>query len=180
MSDELLTSKPYSPVAATDGTTAVDADEIFIDPSVGEGIGSFPVPESGELGVAVLSKDDRFESDDPGDYETVTYSGADTDNNKLTGVVRGVEGQADEWESGTKIAVMMTAEHVKRLNSKLRTHLSEEVSQDEVHGIRATEGDFEFYDGTDWVKISSIGNLDGGKPDTNYGGITSIDAGGVV
>ena len=39
------------------------------------------------------------------------------------------------------------------------------------------------YDGSEWTAVSSEGelnfNVDGGEPDTNYGGIDSIDAGGV-
>lgn len=35
------------------------------------------------------------------------------------------------------------------------------------------------YDGTRWVSPSDFGNLDGGLPDTVYGGINAIDAGGV-
>ena len=35
------------------------------------------------------------------------------------------------------------------------------------------------YDGTNWVSPSNLGNLDGGRPDTVYGGLNAIEAGGV-
>ena len=35
------------------------------------------------------------------------------------------------------------------------------------------------YNGTTWVSTVTIGNLDGGLPDSEFGGINAVDCGGV-
>lgn len=116
---DLLNSIPYSPIATTSGTTLIDADEIVISDYE---LDYFPDVGENEIGVAVLSTDSKFQSEDPDDYETITYTDKDIYDNKLIGVTRGVEGTAREWPDGTVIACIMTAEHFKRINSKVSDH----------------------------------------------------------
>ncbi len=117
---ELLTAMPLSPHTATSSVTAIGADEIVIDPTVGLGIDAFPDPGEGELGSALLcSKDFRLASPDPADYEVVTYTARNVGASKLTGVIREVEGTAREWPAGTAIACYLTAEHIKRINTNI-------------------------------------------------------------
>ena len=37
--------------------------------------------------------------------------------------------------------------------SSIETHLEKDVSESEVHGMRVTNGKFEFLDGTDWKQV---------------------------
>ena len=121
MSD-LLKTKPYSPISETDGTTGENADEFKV-----KNIDYFPEPDADMPGIAVLSTDDSYQSEDPADYETVVYTGRNTTDSKLTGVTREVEGTKREWPDGTAIACILTAEHVKRINDKFKAHLLDEA-----------------------------------------------------
>ena len=94
----------YSPKTQTSGATLIGATTIVIDNTVNEGIESFPVASVEAPGVAVLCTNEHFNSEDPSDYETVTYTERDVPTNELRGVTRGVEGTAREWPAGTWIA----------------------------------------------------------------------------
>lgn len=82
MTTKLLTPMPLSPLTETVGVTAVGAIEITV-----ANINAFPTPATGEEGSALLCAVEGFQSDDPADYETITYAGKSS--SKLTGVVRG-------------------------------------------------------------------------------------------
>jgi len=99
----------YSPKTQTDGITAIAADVIVIDDTVNEGISSFPVASVAAPGVAVLSVNENFNSEDPADYETVTYTERNDANKELRGVTREVEGTAREWPDETWIASYTSA-----------------------------------------------------------------------
>ena len=124
---ELLNSIAYSPISKTSGVTLIDAVEVTV-----LDIAKFPDVLTGEVGVAVLCEDERFHSDNPADYETVTYTGKDTVNSKLTGVTREVEGTAREWPDATVIACMMTAEHIKKINEKVKAHVEAVGTEEEL------------------------------------------------
>jgi hypothetical protein len=108
-------------------------------------INAFPTPPAGGKGVVVFCSDDRFDSDDPNDYETCYYTGRDVGSSKLTGLDRGVEGNTPAtWPAETACACLFTNAHWEAMR-----------------------------------KNAIYGNWDGGKPDTNYGGMNAIDGGGV-
>jgi len=94
----------YSPKTKTSGVTAVGANTIVIDDTVNEGIESFPVASVQAPGAAVLCVSENFDSEDPADYETITYTERDVGTNELRGVTREVEGTAREWPAETWIA----------------------------------------------------------------------------
>lgn len=126
---KLLTPMAFSPHTTTVGTLTIGANEIQVT-----NIAAFPTPAEGEEGSALLCTDE-FRSTNPADYEGITYTGIN--GNKLTGVVRGVEGTAKAWSAGSNIACYMMAEHFKRLNAvigevggDLSTHKSDTATKD--------------------------------------------------
>ncbi len=147
----LLSSKPYSPATVTEGTTADTANEIVVDD-----LDVFPDATSDAPGVAVLSADAKFASDDPDDYETVTYTGKDSGDSKLTGVTRNVEGAArDPWPHETAIACLMTAEHFKRINSTVNDHLDNYDDPHEYEDI----SDHQDWDGVRYKLVVEEGQM---------------------
>lgn len=48
----------------------------------------------------------------------------------------------------------------------------------QIYNIAA--GTVQFWNGTAWIGVVQIANLDGGAPDSIYGGTPDIDAGGVI
>jgi len=114
MENKLLTPMPLSPFTKTVGATGVSATQITV-----EDITAFPVPNAGEEGVAILCAVKEFYSNDPSDFETVTYTGIT--GSTLTGVTRAVEGTAKSWVAGTTIACMFVAEYIKRINAELNS-----------------------------------------------------------
>lgn len=118
MENKLLTPMPLSPFTKTVGATGVSATQITV-----EDIAAFPVPNVGEEGVAILCAIKDFYSNNPNDFETITYTGIT--GSTLTGVTRAVEGTAKSWVAGTTIACMFVAEYIKRINAELNSQDAE-------------------------------------------------------
>ena len=112
---KLITPMPLSPHAKTVGVTAIDADEIVVD-----NIDYFATPADGEEGYALLCAVRDFKSNNPADYQGVTYTGRDVANNKITGVTH-CEGTPREWPAGTSIACYSSAEQFKRINEAIKS-----------------------------------------------------------
>ena len=112
----------YSPKTKTSGVTAVGASIIVIDDTVNEGIESFPEASIDAPGVAVLCTSEYFNSEDPADYETITYTERDVGTNELRGVTREVEGTAREWSSGTWIASFISADAWNKMRTEVNTN----------------------------------------------------------
>ncbi|GAA0491358.1 hypothetical protein GCM10008986_16830 [Salinibacillus aidingensis] len=97
-------------------------------------------------------------------------------NSTTLTVTRGMEDTAStSHDNGTEISNNFTAGTQNELvsQSEFDTHVQEfnehkanEVSQAEVHGLRATNGKLEYYDGTEWKTVS------GGLP---VGNVTNFD-----
>ena len=70
---------------------------------------AFPDVGEGEYGYITILFDRRGSSQDPADYETCTYTGKDIAESKLTGLTRGVEGEAQAWVTDTYCLSSKTA-----------------------------------------------------------------------
>jgi hypothetical protein len=112
-------TKPFSPLAKTDGITAVSASVIKIDATFNEGIYSFADASVADPGEAVLALN-GFLSEDPADYMSITFTERDTVNNELKGVVQ-TGGTDQSWPSGTEIQANPTAYLLNLLKSNVET-----------------------------------------------------------
>lgn len=177
---ELLTPMPLSPFTKTVGVVAIDANEIAV-----ENIDAFPIPEDGEVGSALLCSVVDFASNNPSDFETVTYTGRDLVDSKLTGVERAVEGAARQWPANTPIACCMVAEHFKRLNAEVTSnraslleHDVDVTAEEGRHGLRVIDDKLEYFDGEDWQQISGgsskipVGNVSDFSAEAGDGKVT--------
>ena len=112
----------FSPLAKTDGVTAVGATVIKIDSTFNEGINSFVDASVSEPGEAVLALE-GFDSEDPTTYMSITFTERDTVNNELKGVVK-TGGTDQEWPSGTEIQANPTAYLLNLLKAYVNGKLS--------------------------------------------------------
>lgn len=107
---------PFSPVTVTDSGlsgTAPYEDELYVD-----NINAFPAVGANEIAYAVLCDNERFISDDPGDYEVIAYTGIT--GSTLTGVIRGVEGTIQTWPTETTfIACSLTMTYLEKIWEEL-------------------------------------------------------------
>ena len=126
-------TKPFTPLAKTDGVTAVDATTIKIDSAFNEGILSFVDASVSEPGEAVLALE-GFTSEDPATYMSITFTERDTVKNELKGVVQ-TGGTDQEWPDGTEIQANPTAHLLNLLKDSLNTHIAKDVA-DDVHGYK--------------------------------------------
>ena len=106
----------FSPLAKTDGVTAVGATVIKIDPTFNEGILSFVDASVSEPGEAVLALE-GFTSEDPTEYMSITFTERDVINNELKGIT--ITGGVDrEWPDATEIQANPTAYLMNLLKDK--------------------------------------------------------------
>ena len=112
-------TKPFAPLAKTDGVTAIGATVIKIDSTFNEGINSFVDASESEPGEAVLALD-GFSSEDPSTYMSVTFTERDTANNELKGVAQ-TGGTDQEWPAGTEIQANPTAYLLDLLKGNIET-----------------------------------------------------------
>ena len=123
----------FSPLAKTDGVTAVGATVIKIDPTFNEGILSFVDASVSEPGEAVLALE-GFTSEAPATYMSITFTERDVINNELKGIT--ITGGVDrEWPSGTEIQANPTAHLMNLLKDSLNNHIAEDET-DDVHGYK--------------------------------------------
>ena len=128
----------YSPLTELGEILGVnDATAKLVD------ISSVPDLGTGEITHIVLCASDRYDSENPDDYETCEVTDKDTGTSVVT-VERGIEGNQQEWPAGTYVRCLGTAEAWNRMRENV-----------------------------------VFGNWDGGHPDSVYGGMDSIDGGGV-
>ncbi len=113
MPTKLLNAKALSPVSKTVGLfNSMNHSEIEV-----ENIDYFEEPTNRVEGQAMLCAEDGMMGVKAADFQTVIYTGIDYENSKLTGVYP-VEGSIRDWPSGTSIASMISAEHIKRINTR--------------------------------------------------------------
>ncbi len=74
---------------------------------------------------------------------------------------------AADHTAGDSVENRWTAGSADEIYGELDTHVAEKVHQTEVHGLRATEGKLEYYDGAEWKTVS------GGLP---VGNVSSFEA----
>jgi len=102
---------PFSPVTTTaevlgsnpDTDTEVELTDIGDVPDVGED----------EYSYIVLCDSERFDYNDPSQFETCRYTGKDV--SKVTGLVRGVEGTIQEWSAGAFCACFVTSDMIDKM-----------------------------------------------------------------
>ena len=117
----------YSPIAQTTsllGSNAVTDLTVTVSP-----ISAFPTLAAGEVGYVVFCANEKFNSNDPADYETCTYEAIST--NDLTTLTRGVEGTVQEWPIGTYCASFITADAMDKTWEKMYDIESTLTEQDE-------------------------------------------------
>ena len=143
-------TKEFSPLAKTDGVTAVGATTIKIDPTFNEGINSFVDASVSEPGEAVLALE-GFTSEDPAEYMSVTFTERDTVNNELKGIT--ITGGTDqEWPSGTEIQANPTAHLLNLLKDKAEAMPTGGTAGQVLAKASATDYDTEWAD----VDLSNI------------------------
>jgi len=132
-------AKAYSPLTKI---TSIDASEVVIDDTEGEGIGAFLDATVDEPGEAVLCADKNYKSEDPDDYETIRYTGRNVEETKLTGVTRNVEGLEQSWASGTYIRSVLSAESWNDLLGVLDEKLNKsgDTLEDYVENLESSTG----------------------------------------
>lgn len=104
--------RPFSPVttitSSLSGSAPYETEVTVSNPE------AFPSPGSGEVAFATLCADQRFASNDPTDYEVISFTGKN--GNDLTGVARGVEGVIQAWAANTSfITCVLTESYLEKI-----------------------------------------------------------------
>ena len=90
--------------------------------------------------------------------EIMRVGSKNVSTNTLSNVLRGREGTSPtSHSSGTVVENRFTAGTYDEIKQTVTSHLAESVHQGEVHGLRATSGKLEYYDGTEWKRVSGDG-----------------------
>ena len=103
----------YSPLTELDATLGVDDTTAkLVD------ISSVPDLGTDEITHIVLCESERYDSEDPNDYETCKVTNKDAGTSEVV-VERGIEGNQKEWPAGTYVRCLGTAEAWNRMRNNV-------------------------------------------------------------